>query len=164
MDTITTTQAAQRANVTPATIRAWARYGAVAAVKVSGRWNIDGDSLARRIALGAKPLTAENLVKAGGRRWQKNGHDRIYFNDWATLAGLDTTRYNTGNIWSARWRGQDISNSQAAKLIATLDRIWFDTGDGRFHCIYHTNGTRFATREEIFRAAIDGIKAAARAL
>lgn len=51
MTATTTTQAAQRAGVTTATIRTWARYGAVAAVKVGGRWNIDEASLTRRIAL-----------------------------------------------------------------------------------------------------------------
>lgn len=60
--TATTTQAAQRAGVTVATIRTWARYGAVAATKVSGRWNIDEASLTHRIALSrrtaAKQLAA----------------------------------------------------------------------------------------------------------
>jgi hypothetical protein len=62
MTATTTAQAAQRAGVTAATIRAWARYGAVAAVKVSGRWAIDEASLGHRIALGrntaAKQLAA----------------------------------------------------------------------------------------------------------
>lgn len=62
MAATTTTQAAQRAGVTVATIRGWARYGAVAAVKVSGRWNIDEASLTHRIALSrrtaAKQLAA----------------------------------------------------------------------------------------------------------
>ena len=49
--TATTTQAAQRAGVTVATIRNWARYGAVAAAKTSGRWSIDEASLTHRIAL-----------------------------------------------------------------------------------------------------------------
>lgn len=62
MTATTTAQAAKRAGVTTATIRTWARYGAVAAVKVNGRWNIDEASLTRRIALGrrtaAKQLAA----------------------------------------------------------------------------------------------------------
>lgn len=49
--TATTAQAAQRAGVTIATIRTWARYGAITATKVSGRWSIDEASLTHRIAL-----------------------------------------------------------------------------------------------------------------
>lgn len=52
-DTKTTAQAARQAGVTIATVRTWCRIGAVAATKVSGRWNIDPDSLAHRIALPA---------------------------------------------------------------------------------------------------------------
>jgi hypothetical protein len=59
MTATTTAQAAQRANVTPATIRAWARYGAVAAAKSRGRWAIDEASLTRRIALGRKTVAAQ---------------------------------------------------------------------------------------------------------
>lgn len=62
MTATTTAQAAQRAGVTAATIRTWARYGAVTAVKVNGRWSIDEASLTHRIALGrntaAKQLAA----------------------------------------------------------------------------------------------------------
>lgn len=51
MTATTTAQAAQRAGVTVATIRTWARYGAITATKTSGRWNIDEASLTHRIAL-----------------------------------------------------------------------------------------------------------------
>lgn len=53
-----TTTAARIARVTTATIRAWARIGAVAAVKTGGRWVIDTDSLTHRITLG-RTLQAE---------------------------------------------------------------------------------------------------------
>lgn len=62
MTATTTTQAAKRAGVTVATIRTWARYGAITATKTGGRWNIDEASLTRRIALSrstpAKQLAA----------------------------------------------------------------------------------------------------------
>lgn len=62
MTATNTTQAAKRAGVTPATIRTWARYGAIAATKTNGRWNIDEASLTHRIALSrrtpAKQLAA----------------------------------------------------------------------------------------------------------
>jgi hypothetical protein len=49
-----TTTAAATAHVTARTIQAWCRRGAVHATKTGGRWDIDTDSLNRRIALGAK--------------------------------------------------------------------------------------------------------------
>jgi len=62
MTATTTAEAAHRAGVTVATIRAWARYGAVTATKAAGRWNIDEASLTHRIALSrrtaAKQLAA----------------------------------------------------------------------------------------------------------
>jgi hypothetical protein len=59
-ETKTTAEAARQAGVAVATIRAWCRIGAVAATKASGRWNIDTDSLARRIALPA--LLRANVI------------------------------------------------------------------------------------------------------
>ncbi|MFB7736213.1 hypothetical protein ACFC08_17870 [Streptomyces sp. NPDC056112] len=53
-----TTTAATQANVTAATIRTWCRRGAVAAAKVAGRWVIDAASLARRIEIGTRRMTA----------------------------------------------------------------------------------------------------------
>jgi hypothetical protein len=80
-----TTEAAAKANVTVATIRTWCRIGAVTATKAAGRWIIDAASLAARITIGAmkrptrRPiaLTVDNMVAIGGRRWQKNGKDRV---------------------------------------------------------------------------------------
>jgi hypothetical protein len=80
MAATTTAAAAQRANVTAATIRRWARYGAITATKTRGRWNIDEASLTRRIALSrstaakqlavfrdaaAARLKADELIEAG---------------------------------------------------------------------------------------------------
>lgn len=166
MDTAT---AAQIAKVTAATIRTWARYGAVAAVKLSGRWNIDPDSLNHRINLAAKPatpkpITAENLVKVGGNRWTKNGHDRVYFNNWAEFAGLAVGRYNTGNICSASYRGESVANRQAGLTLGAIDKFWYDAADGKFHARYGYSEPRFASRERLFHDAIAGIKAAVNAL
>lgn len=161
-----TSEAAAKARVTPATVRHWARYGAIAAAKASGRWNIDADSLGRRIALTAKPapVTAENLVKVGGSRWQKNGMDRIYFNGWAEFAGLAVGLYNTGNISSASYQGERIANRQAGLTLGAIDKFWFDAADGHFHCRYGYSEPRFASREQLFHDAATGIKAAVAAL
>ena len=52
--TYTTTAAAQLANVTTETIRAWARMGAIRATKAAGRWVIEAASLTKRIAMGIR--------------------------------------------------------------------------------------------------------------
>lgn len=49
-----TSEAAAEARVTLTTIRAWARRGVIAARKTAGRWDIDADSLAHRIAIGRR--------------------------------------------------------------------------------------------------------------
>src|SRR5690348_14504683 len=114
MATITATAAANQAGVTVDTIRYWCRYGAVAAVKQAGRWVIDTASLAHRIALGvrarkAKPVTkeivysVETMTAIGGNEWTSpdGSKHRVYFNNWADFAGLETSHYNTGNISGA---------------------------------------------------------------
>ena len=54
------------------------------------------------------------LEDKGWKRWQKNGHDRLYVS--ADVLGLECVYYNTGNIRRAFFRGDDISNSEARRL------------------------------------------------
>jgi hypothetical protein len=165
-----TTTAATEARVTVATIRTWARRGAIAATKQAGRWVIDAASLARRIAIGARKarkaiaFTVETLTAVGGSRWQKNGMDRIYFNNHAQLAGLELHRYKTGNISAAYWQGELVSNSQGGKLATTIDKLWFDLADGKFHARFGWGRSREASPDEVFDAAIAGIRTAIAAL
>lgn len=56
----------------------------------------------------------ENLEKRGFKRWKKNGMDRLYVN--ATALGLNYTCYKTGNIMSAEFNGETISNSEARRM------------------------------------------------
>ncbi|MEU4256248.1 hypothetical protein AB0B42_00785 [Streptomyces fradiae] len=149
-----TTTAATQAKVTVATIRTWCRIGAVAAAKVAGRWVIDTASLARRIEIGArrkarkaKPvtLTVEALLALGGRRWQKNGMDRIYFNNWADFAGLELTRYGSGNISTASLGGRGIANSRAGRIVGLVSKLYFDVLDGRLH-IQHAGADEVEVR------------------
>ncbi|GAA2640031.1 hypothetical protein [Streptomyces axinellae] len=166
-----TTAAALQANVTVATIRTWCRYGAVTAVKQAGRWIIDSASLATRIALGAlkRParkveFTSETMTAIGGNRWQKNGKDRVYINDWAEFAGIETNRYGTGNISSAFYQGERISNRQAGLLLGSISKVWFDAADGKVHCRYGWSESRVADREEVWEAVVEGIRTAISAL
>jgi hypothetical protein len=68
----------------------------------------------------------DTLIAKGGKRWQKNGMDRIYFN--ASDLGLECTRYNTGNISSATFNGERISNSWARELSAAVTYVNVITG------------------------------------
>jgi hypothetical protein len=171
-----TQDAATKANVTASTVRTWCRIGAVTAAKSNGRWNIDEASLAHRIALTAKraaptPLTAEQIIALGGSRWTRNGMDRIYINDWAQYAGIETAHYNTGNICGAWIGGRGIANGRIGRILGTVSKVYFDTADGRLY-IQH-NGARDievryldGQREtlDLFQMIIDGVKSAAAAL
>lgn len=166
-----TAAAALEAHVTVDTVRTWCRLGAVAAVKQAGRWIIDTASLARRIAIGAMKRPARKVVFSvdtmtaiGGNRWQRGDKDRVYINNWAEFAGIETSHYNTGNIASACYQGEGISNSQAYKLLGSIDKVWFDAEDGMLHCRYGYSESRVATKREVFDAVAAGIRTAIAAL
>ena len=168
-----TTAAAIEAHVTVDTIRIWCRRGVIAAIKQAGRWVIDTASLAHRIAIGtrrtarkARPVvfSVETMTAIGGNRWTKNGMDRVYLNDWEHFAGLNVSRYGTGNISSASYQGEGISNSQAYKLLGSIDKVWFDATDGKLHCRYGYGESRVASREELWDAVVAGVRTAIAAL
>lgn len=79
-------------------------------------------------------LTVTQLEAAGGRRWQKNGKDRIYFNGLDRWLGLATSRYNSGNISGATLDGQPISNSAARRLAMDCagSTLYYDVPTGAF--------------------------------
>ncbi|MEU0670382.1 hypothetical protein ABZ508_33235 [Streptomyces lavendulocolor] len=136
-----TTTAAAEAKVTVATIRTWCRIGAVAAAKVAGRWVIDTASLARRVAIGAmkRPatqvqLTADDIIRLGGRRWQKGDMDRVYLNDWQDyIQGVEIDYYKTGNVCGAAIDGRGIANGRVAALLGAVRKVYFDSADGLLH-------------------------------
>src|SRR5690554_4896083 len=82
----------------------------------------EGDYRAR-LALGLRQAWLEHrlLTRWGGRLWEKNGHRRIYINNLSVLYGLETTRYNTGNIASAKLDGERISNNSARQILSMLN-------------------------------------------
>lgn len=174
-----TTAAAAQANVTIDTIRTWCRRGVVAAIKQAGRWVIDTASLAARIAIGKmkrpiRPvaLTVDALVAIGGRRWQKNGMDRVYINDWADFAGLETSHYKTGNVSGATFIGHRIANGRAGGIASAIDKVWFDTADGQLHARYFEGARSYEIRFydgvrqtfDLVEAAFAGIRKAVAAL
>lgn len=86
----TTTQAAHQAGVTPATIRTWARYGAITAVKVAGRWVIDETTLRHRIALSRRTLTAQLAAFADPKATAAKAQEIV---ELGALIPLDAWRY-----------------------------------------------------------------------
>ena len=100
----------------------------------------------------------EAMVNVGGSRWQKNGLDRVYFNNLPAWYGLDSTTYNSGNIASATVDGELVSNSQGRKLYAGLDgKVWFDVVTGQY--FYKANYGPVA-ETEMFLRVINRIRAA----
>jgi hypothetical protein len=104
------------------------------------------------------------MTAIGGSRWTKAGKDRVYLNDWTAFAGLEISRYNTGNISGASYRGEGISNSQAAKIIGSIDKVWFDTADGRLHARFGWTESRVASRQDVLDSIASGVRTAIAAL
>ena len=87
-----------------------------------------------RMALALRQAWLEaRLIQAGGRRWTKAGHNRIYFNNLAELYGMQFDTYNTGNICWATVDGERISNNSARQILSMLSaaRVWYDCNTGR---------------------------------
>lgn len=144
-----TQTAAAKAHVTAATIRTWCRRNVIAAVKTTRGWDIDEASLNHRIALGRrapKPLTADDIIAIGGRRWTKNGYDRVYINDIATYLGLDVSYYNTGNVCGASLDGYAIANGRAGGILNCISKVYFDTADGKLHAQYNEGAREYEVR------------------
>lgn len=100
------------------------------------------------------------ILKQIGSEWQKNGKHRIYFNGLGELYGIETERYNTGNICGATLNGNTISNSEAKRLIGRLldCKVWFDVVDGKFYMITPQGDTK---AKEMCSVCIQAIKAKA---
>jgi hypothetical protein len=77
----------------------------------------------------------EKLKKIGGNEWVKNDYHRIYFdlNVTTELVGLKLDFYKTGNISCAWLDGEQISNSQAKRIIRAIDgKFWYDVKSEQF--------------------------------
>lgn len=68
-----------------------------------------------------------------GNLWERGEMRRIYFDDLEALYGLQISRYNTGNISSARLDGESISNTEARRLVDRLpEKLWYDCNTSEF--------------------------------
>ena len=63
------------------------------------------------------PMMAK-AIELGGREWTaRDGSVRIYLNGWQELVGLEVDRYKSGNISSAAYKGERVSNTAASGLL-----------------------------------------------
>jgi len=83
------------------------------------------------------PSVAGKLIAIGGREWTGGaGYHRIYFNNLPELYGLRVSRYKTGSISSASFRGGKISNNKARRIgqAFAFSKLWYDIGSRKFEC------------------------------
>lgn len=69
----------------------------------------------------------QQLINAGAKRWTKGKLDRLYVN--ATILGLEYDCYKSGNVRSATWQGEGISNADARRLLGSKVFVDLNTGD-----------------------------------
>lgn len=77
-------------------------------------------------------MTEENikeLERLGFKRWTKGNMDRMYVN--ASTLGLECEYYKTGNISSATFCGERVSNCQARSMKAA--KTYVDVSNGSIH-------------------------------
>lgn len=106
------------------------------------------------------------LIEIGGRRWQKNGSDRIYFNDLYTWMGLSVTAYKTGNVASAKLNGESISNTKARRIMQELAacKLYYDVAEGQFKTSGFANALNQTINLETAREITSAIREAAESL
>jgi excisionase family DNA binding protein len=74
--------------------------------------------------------TETQIRNIGGNLWERGNHRRVYLNNWAALAGIHVTHYNSGNISYAEFNDEQISNNKAHKLLSGAKVYW---EDGQIH-------------------------------
>lgn len=102
--------------------------------------------------------TVEDLIDMGAKRWQKAGYDRLYLNNAGIkLAGLEVSRYNTGNISNATLKGEKISNSAAGRIIGSLNKAYINLSTGK---LVYTNNFDRDEIEEVMAELKNNLKLA----
>lgn len=101
----------------------------------------------------------KKLEDAGFKRWTKGDYDRLYID--ATACGLEYDTYKSGNISSATFNGESISNARAGRMKAM--KMYVDIATGEFHA-EHAYGTKgdteiAAAAEAIYTAIVEAAEA-----
>lgn len=65
----------------------------------------------------------------GFNRWTKGNMDRLYIN--AKDLGLEVDYYKTGNVSSAKWCGESISNADGRRFLSS--KVFVDVKTGELH-------------------------------
>lgn len=105
-------------------------------------------------------MSAETIAKyedRGFRRWTKGRFDRLYINVKDLGAKIDY--YGTGNVRSAYWQGERVSNADGRRLLAS--KVFVDVKTGKLSVTtkfepYYTNEVQ-VTVEDAARDLIASI-------
>lgn len=90
------------------------------------------------------------LESKGFNRWTKGTMDRLYIN--ACMLGLELSYYKTGNISSAYWQGEQISNRQGGAY--KFAKTYIDITTGR---VFSTIDTLKDAAESLKNEVLDAI-------
>jgi hypothetical protein len=94
--------------------------------------------IAHKGELKMEKTTEEKLIEIGGKKWEKHGKSRIYFNSalLRKIYGLACSSYDedTKNIVDPVLNGETISNTQGYKLAMQLEsrNFFYDLNDKKF--------------------------------
>ena len=74
-----------------------------------------------------KTIKLSTLLSTG-KLWEKGAHSRIYFDRFevAKALGFAWESYKSGNIKSASFDDEEISNSKMSRVLDSLDGVFFD--------------------------------------
>jgi hypothetical protein len=101
-----------------------------------------------------KDATIKKYEAAGFKRWTKNGLDRLYID--AEALGLEVERYGTGNVKSATWQGEKVSNADARRILAS--KAYIDVETGELHVSSDFEKYGMPTVEEMARELVESIE------
>ena len=75
----------------------------------------------------SKTIKLSTLLSTG-KLWEKGEHSRIYFDRFevAKALGFAWESYKSGNIKSASFDDEEISNSKMGRVLCSLDGIYYD--------------------------------------
>lgn len=101
--------------------------------------------------LNEKQITA--LEEKGFRRWTKGNMDRLCIN--AETLGLEIERFKTGNVCSAYYRGEKISNKRGSEMVSAKTYIDIETGE-----LHATNWTIEQDAQQLYDETMEALEIA----